>query len=381
MTAPAPTLLLTGVTGMVGAEVLLALHRRMPDARIWCLIRPGSAQDAAARLGSVLARVFPDGAPATISALAGDLEQPGLGLSASDRAHVQAEVTEIVHGAASVKFTMPLDEARRINVGGTAAILDLARSCKHLQRLDYISTAYVCGGRSGTIFEEDEETGPFHNTYEQSKHEAEALLVRAWREEGLPVTRFRPSIVVGHSKTGFTPNQNTLYWPLRIYATGRWRMIPGRPESRFDIVPVDYVAEAFAIIRARNQPSGQAFHLTAGPEAACTTGEIAALAQQAFGARPPVFFNPTLYMTVIRPLARLFLTGRSDVFKNGAAYLPYLNSDLVFDTALARAGLAGTGLLPPSVRTYFDNLFWYCRLSDFGRTPVDPDLLVSRGRG
>lgn len=360
--------LLTGVTGMVGAELLAALLRREPGLRVSCLVRPGE-DGARARLERAVSRVLPGGLPEGVDTVAGDLEAPGLGLSAEDEARLRG-VTDIVHSAASVRFDLPLEEARRVNTGGTAAILALARRCADLRRFDYVSTAYVCGGRTGLVREEDPGLEPFHNTYERSKREAEDLLREA-SAQGVPISIFRPSIVVGHSRTGHTPNNNTLYWPLKVYARGRWRLVPGRPDSRFDIVPVDYVAEALVALRGRVPPDGRAWHLTAGPEAAATAGQIADMAREAFGARPIRWIHPGFYKRVLRPVLRWALgRRRADVFRGGAAYLPYFTSDLVFDTTRTLAALDGTGLRPPRVQDYFANLFWFCKKSDFGRRAI-----------
>src|SRR5205823_6206999 len=105
----------------------------------------------------------------------------------------------IIHSAASVSFSLPLDESRAINVEGTRSILDLAELAQRrggLRRLSYVSTAYVAGDRRGVFGEDDLDLGQgFRNPYEQSKFEAEKL-VRS-RMDWVPTQVFRPSIVVG----------------------------------------------------------------------------------------------------------------------------------------------------------------------------------------
>lgn len=373
-------MLLTGVTGMVGAELLAALLRARPDLRVAALVRPGT-EGAQARLNAALARVLPEGAGDRVRAVAGDIEAENLGLSATDAASLRASVTEVIHSAAAVRFDLPLEEARRINVGGTAATLAFAAGCAGLRSFDYVSTAYVCGGRTGLVQPEDPPQTPFHNSYEQSKVEAEALLQRAWRGQGLPLRVFRPSIVVGHSQTGFTPNNNTLYWPIKVYARGRWRLVPGRASSRFDIVPVDHVVQALLALRERVPCDGRAWHLCAGPDAAATAGEVTELARRAFDAKPILWIHPGLYKRVLRPALRWALgRRRADVFKGGAAYLPYFTSDLVFDTSRTDAALAGTGIRAPRVQSYFERLFDYCKATDFGKRPLLPDASASPER-
>ena len=365
-----PVVLLTGVTGMVGAELAAALVRVRGDAELVCLVRPG-ADGAEVRLAAALERVLPGGSNGRITAVAGDLEAENLGLSAEDSARLQGSVTEVIHSAACVRFDLPLSEARRINTGGTAAMLAFAQGCPGLRSFDYVSTAYVCGARTGLVLPEDPPQTPFHNSYEQSKVEAEALLRAAHRDQGLPLRIFRPSIVVGHSQTGFTPNNNTLYWPIKVYARGRWRLVPGRARSRFDIVPVDYVVDALLALRERVPCDGRAWHLCAGPDAAATAGEVTELARLAFDAKPILWIHPGFYKRALRPALKWALGARrADVFKGGAAYLPYFTSDLVFETRATDAALAEAGIKAPRVQSYFERLFDYCKATDFGKRPL-----------
>ena len=63
-------------------------------------------------------------------------------------------MTTIIHSAASVSFTLPLDEARAINLDGTRRMLDfaeLARERGGLDRYGHVSTAYVAGDHTGAF--------------------------------------------------------------------------------------------------------------------------------------------------------------------------------------------------------------------------------------
>ena len=141
-----------------------------------------------------------------------DLTLPGLGLRRRAREALAGQVSEIVHGAASVSFVLPLDDARAINVDGTRRMLEfaeLARERGGLNRYGRDSTAYVCGNHTGRFTEHDLDMRQgFHNSYEQSKFEAEKL-VRAHTD--LPWTILRPSIVVGDRRSGSTSAFNVLY--------------------------------------------------------------------------------------------------------------------------------------------------------------------------
>src|SRR4051812_44380784 len=221
------SLLITGTTGFLGAEVLRRLAAR-EDRTIYALVRAGSDEEAAERLGD---------APENVVALAGDITDDGLGLDAG----LASEITDIVHSAASVSFSLPLGASRKINVLGTRNVLEFAHRCELLQSLSYVSTAYVAGDHRGAFAPGDLNVGQsFRNAYEQSKFEAEALV----RKSGLPTRIFRPSIIVGDSGSGWTPSFNVLYWPMRAYAKDLYKFIPARRSSPVDVVPVDHVADA-----------------------------------------------------------------------------------------------------------------------------------------
>ncbi len=77
---------------------------------------------------------------------------------------------------------MGIDDAtaRRVNVGGTRTVIELARDAGRLARVVHWSTAMVSGDRHGTIYEEDLDAGQhFHNAYERTKYEAEQLVRNA----------------------------------------------------------------------------------------------------------------------------------------------------------------------------------------------------------
>jgi thioester reductase-like protein len=155
-------ILLTGATGFVGMTVLARL---LEDGHeVHCLIRAADDGEADARLRAVLARVK---APQTgrAVAVAGDITSPRLGLSDAGHDDLAERVGTVIHSAASVSFDLPIGEARAINVQGTQRMLDLAAAVPDLERFTYVSTAYVAGDRRGTIYEDDERCGRFHNSY------------------------------------------------------------------------------------------------------------------------------------------------------------------------------------------------------------------------
>ena len=334
--------LMTGATGFVGMELLRRFIER-GDRRIHALVRAADDEAAAERLP----------AHARLSAVAGDIEQPGLGLSEENRERLAQDVTTVVHCAASVSFDLSLEESRRVNVDGTRNVVDFAQRCRRLERLTYVSTAYVAGEPRGLFREDQLDVGQrFRNTYERSKFEAERMI----RSEaaGLPLQILRPSIVVGDSRTGRTSSFNVLYGPLKALARGRIPAIPARRSSPVDIVPVDYVADrAYGLVT--DGPDGT-FHLVAGRNAT-TVGRLLELASGHLRRPAPTVLPPGLYRRVAHPWLRRKYRG----LRRLEVYFPYFSMRVRFDDR-------GLGPGPP-VEGYFHRLVEFAQRAGWGRVP------------
>jgi len=360
---------ITGATGFLGREIVRHLLIEEPEARLLLLIRGKSDDAARARGDAVLASVLSGDALETarprVRVVRADLERDRLGLDPDAYERLAAETSAVIHGAASVSFTLPLAEARAINVEGTRRMLDLA--AKAGARTDYIGTAYVAGDRKGLALEAELDVGqPFRNTYEQTKMEAEKLVQSRFGSQ--PIAVFRPSIIVGDSATGRTSSFKVLYWPLKIYARGLWRIAPARARTPLDVVPSDYVARGLLHIRRDPSSAGGVYHLAAGPERSATLHEVTDLAARFFHVKPPIFVNPELFIRFVRPLIDRFAFGRlRHILLTGRVYTPYLSLDLQFDTSNARAALRGTNIAVPRVEEYFAALFRYCVETDWGK--------------
>ncbi|HWT91642.1 MAG TPA: SDR family oxidoreductase [Solirubrobacteraceae bacterium] len=335
-------ILLTGATGFLGMETLVRLAAAGDE--VVCVIR---GDDPAERLHQALDLVgVPDGHRDGLSAVAGDVTDP--------LPHV-GPVDAVVHCAASVSFGLPLDEARRINVGGTRNAL--AAASRAQARYVHVSTAYVSGRHPGLFAEDDLDAGqPFRNTYEQTKAEAEAV-VRSARDVDSVV--LRPSIVVGESDTGWTPAFNVLYWPLRAFARGLLSEIPALPHGRVDVVPVDFVADAIAhVTRVRRDVTGT-LALVAGEEAV-TVDELLDLGAAAFGVERPRL------QRLPDPAESAFAQRSEDA----ARYVPYFDMDVVFGDVWSRSVLRPAGIAPPPLSSYFDRIVAYAVEARWGKAPT-----------
>jgi long-chain acyl-CoA synthetase len=363
--------LLTGATGFLGTALLARLVGPPHERRVWALVRARDDAQAAERIRLALAPLVDDldAACERVVAVAADLQQPWMGLDERQCEAIARWVTDVIHSAASVSFSLPLEEARAINVDGTRRVLDLAVRCAAsgdgLRRFAHVSTAYVAGTHRGVFGEDDHDVGQgFNNTYEQTKWEAEQL-VRAHAER-LPVQVLRPSIVVGDHETGWTASFNVLYTPLRAYARGALSVIPAIRSAPFDAVPVSFVADAIAELALGDGGECRTYHLTAS-ERASTMDELIALSARRCGRPPLRTIRPALYRRAVHPLLLARSSGatrrwlqRADVF------FPYLASRVRFDASRTRAAISTR---PAPLRAYFDTLVDYAESVDWGRAP------------
>ena len=347
--------LLTGATGFLGMEVLA----RLLEAGEHEIVAPVRAPDQAgadARMDQVLATLYRGGGDpelrARVTAVPGDVTEPGLGLG-----HARHDVLErtgaIVHCAASISFSLPLAEARAINVEGTREVLALARAAPGLERLVHVSTAFVSGRWEGSFREDQLDEGQgFRNTYEQTKWESEHLVGAA---DDLPTVIARPSIVMGESDSGWTPAFNVLYWPLRAFSRGLIDAVPASEAAQVDVVPVDYVADGIVALLAGREPG--VVNLVAG-ERAPSVGLLIELACAHFDRPRP---------TVVPPGSAQG-TGPAD--EQGGVYLPYFSMGVTFDDARARALLGPRGIACPPFAAYFDRLMDYADRARWGKRPL-----------
>ncbi|MGH3764364.1 MAG: HAD-IB family hydrolase [Pseudonocardiaceae bacterium] len=145
--------LLTGATGFLGQATLERLLSSYPDTRVSVLIRPRGERGAADRLGALLRKnVFRPltellGADAVarvvrerVNIIEGDLGSVTL----------PADLDVVIHGASTVSFDPPVDEAFRTNVSGVATLYEALTGAPHVV---HISTAYVAGTRKGVVAE------------------------------------------------------------------------------------------------------------------------------------------------------------------------------------------------------------------------------------
>jgi nucleoside-diphosphate-sugar epimerase len=182
---------MTGARGFLGRNLLQAAARKFPQAAFVLLARSDKAAEELRSRFRFLGRD-------RLRIVQGDIVQPRLGLTPS-QSSILAAVNEVWHLAASTSFDdRDLPAIYEGNVVGTQNMLAVAAGLPKLARFVHVSTAYVAGTNPGPIAEDDMPArNKFRNGYEATKWQAEQLV----RQSRLPFVIFRPSIIMGDSRT------------------------------------------------------------------------------------------------------------------------------------------------------------------------------------
>jgi thioester reductase-like protein len=333
----------TGYPGFIGKRLVrrLAEEQRGKDARLVLLVQPKNAP--AARQG--LAEL---GAAAEI--VEGDVEQMHLGLSGAEFKALARDVTDVWHLAARM-FGADRADLRRVNVEGTRNVLDLATAARRLRRLNHFSTAFVSGDRVGVILEDELAVGQrFRTPYEETKFQAELLVRRA--QADLPATIYRPSIVVGDSRTGEIDRFEGPYALAILLVASPLAVplpLPADAVAPLNVVPVDFVVDAALSIAENPGAAGRTVHLVdPAPLSARRVYEM--IAARAGKKLPPVsvparLFQALLELPFIERLSHGNLPG-----------LEYVNHLAIYNCRTLLELLDGTGIQCPPITSYLDRL-------------------------
>lgn len=349
------TIFLTGFPGFLGSRLLPRLLARDADARAVCLVQPKFATVATARVESLVAD--DPSLDGRIELVEGDLTAPGLGL---DGERLARTTTEVWHLAAVYDLSVPRDVGMRVNVDGTRHVLRFAEGCTGLRRHHYVSTCYVSGRHCGPFRETDLDVGQtFNNHYEETKFLAEVEVAEA-REGGMPTTVYRPSIVVGDSRTGETQKFDGPYFLLQwlLRQPPRAAVVPyvGDPTMvRFNMVPADFVLDGIEALSAAPTSSGQTYQL-ADP-APLTVDELLEEMLVATGRRGVRVRLPhrltTWALDHVEAIERFVGIP--------AAAVDYFVHPTHYDTTNAQRDLEGTGVRCPPVADYLPTLVRFLR--------------------
>lgn len=341
------TIFLTGFPGFIAGRLVEKLARF--GTRFFLLVQPAFLEKAGRECERIAAAT---GAPLENFYLcSGDITQENLGLPPEDLEFVRRETTDVFHLAAVYDLGVERDLAMRVNVEGTRNVNALVRQIEHINRYNYVSTCYVAGKRKGMILETDlEHDAGFRNFYEETKYLAEVEVEKLKAE--MPVTIYRPSVVVGDSRTGETQKYDGIYY-LILYLKKFPSILSlfniGNERVRLNLVPVDFVVESIAALSKDESAWGKTFQL-ADPSP-LTTQELFDVISGALARRksaitvPAALVEKSLHLSVSPQL-----TGLPTIA------VPYFFIEQTYDTSLASDFLAPHKISCPPFPAYVSNL-------------------------
>jgi thioester reductase-like protein len=356
-------LFVTGYPGFIARRLVKALLDADADARIVALVEEKQLDRARESAAGI--------APDRIELLTGDISRQDLGLSGTDRERLANETVQMFHLAAIYNLAVPLEIAQRVNVDGTGNVLDLCASCERLERLNYVSTAYVAGDRKGVVYEHELVFGQgFKNHYESTKFQAELWVRRRMRD--IPTTIYRPAIVVGDSQTGETEKFDGPYYILRTIARAAERTGPipklGSDDSPFNVVPVDFIVKALVLASTDEAAIGETLHLV-DPDPV-SAGELGRLLSRHYAGREPTLHvpGPLLEQSLRSKRMRRYFSGAP------RESIRYLNHAVRFDTRMASRLLERHGVPVPCFEDYVENMVSFFKSHEHDPALVPPEV-------
>jgi thioester reductase-like protein len=323
-----------------------------PRHRFRCLVQARFLD--AARQGLAEIEAAHPHARGRVDIVTGDITEPGLGLPDGEARALREDLTSAHHLAAVYDLAVPRELGLRVNLHGTRNVVRFLADCPRLDRLHYVSTCYVSGTATGVFRETDLDVGQsFKNHYEETKFLAEMEAARS----GLPVTTYRPSIVVGDSRTGETGKFDGPYFTLtameRIPSPGIFFKI-GSGLSPANLVPVDFVTEALARLSVSPESRGRTYHL-ADPHP-LSVFEVGKLFARELHKR-------FVYLPVPKAVAKALFAPRAvqRYFGMPVETLEYFDNPCRYDASLATSDLGALGLACPPLPSYVGRLVEFYR--------------------
>jgi thioester reductase-like protein len=357
---------LTGSTGYIGAHVaanLLDAH----GTALNVLVRAKTPEEAAVRLwnGLQLHMDFPrfyEHLQTRIRIFRGDITSAQFGLSRDDYDRLIHTTDSVVHCAASLNRKSE-KSCFNVNLRGTLEVLQLARRSHYyhgLRRFSNVSTVAVAGKRQNEVVGEDHSVewdrsdyDPYARTKKFCEHMVRELL------SDVPITIFRPSIVLGDSRYADT----TQFDMVRAFVfLASLKALPFRPSDKIDIVNVDFVADAIATLHQKPEPHYDTYHLSSGTGSQ-TFREVTQALAAAQRQRAPIFlpFLEKPFAATVNTMAN-----RKGSMAYGASlmkvFMPYLVWNTVFDNTRVTTELGKT---PVPFSKYSYSLLKFSRENNF----------------
>ncbi len=364
----------TGATGFIGRYLVSNLLKRKGTVHV--LVRKGSEKklDAiAASMGWDRKRIVP---------VTGDLSKPRLGLTAAQVKALSGKVLHFFHLAAIYDMSADAGSQQVANIDGTRNAIELAAAIK--AGCFHHTSSIAAAGLYPGVFREDmfEEAEGLKDPYLRTKHESEGIVRKECK---VPFRIYRPSMVIGHSRTGEMDKIDGPYYLFGLIKKIRstlpqWVPTLGIEGGRLNVVPVDFVADAMDHIAHKKGLDGQCFHLV-DPEpmrfgelmntfcrAAHAPEMTMRLDARMLAVVPGAVRGAVLNLPPVKRFTSMVLRD----LKIPPSTLAFITYPTRFDTRVVERALKGSKIAVPELESYA----W--RIWDYWERHLDPDLFVDR---
>lgn len=301
------TILITGATGFLGGALTVELLRRGEHVRV--LAR--SEQRARSRFGTA------------VEIVEGEITDP---------LQVRRAVNgvEVIYHLAGRLYhpATPAEVYYRTHVEGTRVLLAACREQRQARRVVHCSTTGIHGITGPTPATEETACAPT-NPYEASKLAGEQLALRAYREDGLPVSVARPGLVYG-------PGDLHLLGLFLALKRGHFRVIAGGTAMLHPVYIDDLIA-ALLLCAERAEASGRCYNLAG--ERAVSIRELAARIAHALGTGLPGGSIPLWLANLAADVFQLIPGLRGEKAPLTRSRVAFLTHSRIYDISRARTEL------------------------------------------
>ncbi|KFN52333.1 short-chain dehydrogenase [Arenimonas malthae CC-JY-1] len=364
----------TGATGFIGRFLVSNLLKRRGTVHV--LVRKGSEK----KLDAIATSMGWD--RKRIVVVTGDLSKPKLGLAPAKIKALQGKIQHFFHLAAIYDLSADAASQQVANIDGTRNAVELAAALK--AGCFHHTSSIAAAGLYPGVFREDmfEEAEGLKDPYLRTKHESEGIVRKECK---VPFRIYRPSMVIGHSKTGEMDKIDGPYYLFTLIkkmrqALPQWVPTLGIEGGRINVVPVDFVADAMDHIAHKKGLDGQCFHLV-DPEP-MRFGELMNTFCRAAHAPEMTMRLDARMLAVVPGAVRSAVTNLPPVkrftnmmlrdLKLPPATLAFITYPTRFDTRVVERALKGSKITVPALDSYA----W--RIWDYWERHLDPDLFIDR---
>ena len=282
-------ILLTGVDSFVGIHMLAKLISAFPSAIIHVLGSQVKLIPFDIQASFEQWHLFDDTVTAVklqsqIRCIAGTLSLAQFGLGDQSFQELGRRVQSIYHIGGHVSLLKTYSDLKRLNVGSTLDVIELAKLGSHRTEIHYLSTWSVPHLQSWKSSQRESPTIDITETspakyqpgggeelgYFKSRWVAEMLLNEA-ANRGFPVTIYRSSAVTSNITSNLsTPDDNlTQNMMLGMIEVGSVPALDTNgPEFAIDFIPIDYLASVMTHLSSSDAvgaPDGAAYYHIGNP--------------------------------------------------------------------------------------------------------------------